>query len=158
MQKCQKCPNPATLHITEVLAEGQFEELHLCEQCASKYLYDGPKLGGKSAAAPVAEAEEGLFNQSECPTCGLKFTEFRNTGRLGCPHDYEVFRDELVPLLENIHGEPKHCGKTPRHHPLAKEIQTELMHLRNRLRQAVNHEDYEEAAKLRDRIKHLEEA
>jgi protein arginine kinase activator len=158
MQKCQKCPNPATLHITELLGQGQFEELHLCEQCASKYLYDGPKSGGKSAGASAPESEEGLFSQSECPTCGLKFTEFRNTGRLGCPHDYDVFREELVPLLENIHGDTKHCGKSPRHHPLTKEIQTELMHLRNRLKQAVTQEDYEEAAKLRDRIKNLEES
>jgi len=156
MTKCQKCPNPATLHITEVLGETQFEELHLCEQCASKYLYDGPK--GKAAGAPVPETDESLFNQAECPTCGLKFNEFRNTGRLGCPHDYDIFREELVPLLENIHGDPKHCGKTPRHHPLTKEIQTELMHLRHRLKLAVNHEDYEEAAKLRDQIKQLEEA
>ena len=38
--KCQKCNNAATLHITEVIAESQFEELHLCEQCANKYLYE----------------------------------------------------------------------------------------------------------------------
>lgn len=158
MQKCQKCSNPATLHITELLGDGLFEELHLCEQCASKYLYEGPKQTAKAAAAaPVAE-EEALFSQTECPTCGLKFTEFRNTGRLGCPHDYDVFRDELAPLLENIHGDIQHCGKTPRHHPQAKEIQTELMHLRNRLKQAVTQEDYEEAAKLRDKIRQLEEA
>lgn len=158
MQKCQKCPNPATLHITEVLGPGHFEELHLCEQCAGKYLYDGPKAGKAPGGGPVAESDEGLFSQAVCPTCGLKFNEFRNTGRLGCPHDYEAFRDELVPLLENIHGDTKHCGKAPRHHPLAKEKQDELMLLRNRLRQAVTQEDYEEAAKLRDKIKNLEEA
>jgi len=158
MTKCQKCPNPATLHITEVLGEGQFEELHLCEQCASKYLYDGPKTGGKAGMIHASEGEEGLFSQSVCPTCGLKFTEFRNTGRLGCQHDYDVFRDELVPLLENIHGDTKHVGKTPRHHPQNKQIQTELMNLRNRLKQAVTQEDYEAAARLRDEIRQLEEA
>ena len=156
MQKCQKCPNPATLHITEVLGEGQFDELHLCEQCANKYLYEGPKVGAGKAAA-VGEAEESLLNQTACPACGVKFVDFRNSGRLGCPHDYEVFREELVPLLENIHGDVKHCGKTPRRHPQSKERLGELVHLRNLLKNAVTKEDYEAAAKLRDQIKHLEE-
>lgn len=157
MHKCQKCPNPATLHITEVLAPGQFDELHLCEQCANKYLYDGPKFGSKTATAS-AEAEESSLSQAACPTCGVKFVDFRNSGRLGCPHDYEVFREELTPLLENIHGDVKHCGKTPRRHPQSKELLGELMHLRNQLKQAVTKEDYEAAAKLRDQIKQLEEA
>src|SRR5213083_3008764 len=110
--KCQKCTKAATLHITEVVSEDQFEELHLCEQCANKYLYEPQQKGGggKAGAEPVAESEEGLFNQHECPRCGMKFAEFRNTGRLGCPDDYQEFREELTPLLENIHGETKHCG------------------------------------------------
>ena len=99
------------MHITEVLGDEQFEELHLCEECANKYLYEpqqkghGPKGGDVEA---VAEGDEGSpFGQRECPLCGLKFVEFRNTGRLGCPHDYQEFREELVPLLENIHGETR---------------------------------------------------
>lgn len=157
MQKCQKCPNPATLHITEVLAPGQFDELHLCEQCANKYLYDGPKFAsGKGVAS--AEIEESGVSQAACPSCGLKFVDFRNSGRLGCPQDYENFRDELVPLLENIHGDVKHCGKTPRRHPQSKELLGELVQLRNQLKQAVTKEDYEAAARLRDQIRQLEEA
>src|SRR5204863_7638817 len=113
-----------------------------------KYLYEGPKFSAKGGAA--AEAEEGPLTHHECPTCGLKFTDFRNNGRLGCPHDYEAFREELVPLLENIHGDVKHCGKTPRRHPQSKELLGELIHLRNLLKTAVTKEDYEAAAKLRD--------
>jgi protein arginine kinase activator len=114
--------------------------------------------GSKVATEQVGEADEGsLFNQRECPSCGIKFVEFRNTGRLGCPHDYEEFREELAPLLENIHGETRHCGKTPRRLPQNKQTQSELIQLRNRLKQAVNKEDYEEAARLRDRIRQLEE-
>src|SRR5437588_5421498 len=152
--KCQKCHNPATLHITEVLGDEQFEELHLCEQCANKYLYEPQQKGGKATGAEhAAEAEEGLFSQHECPLCGMKFAEFRNSGRLGCPNDYQEFREELTALLENIHGETKHCGKTPRRLPQNKQMQSELMQLRKQLHQAVNKEAYEEAAQLRDRIK-----
>jgi protein arginine kinase activator len=158
--KCNKCPKAATLHITEVLPDDQFEELHLCEECAHKYLYEPQQKG----AAKVSEAgqEEGedvsSLNQRECPECGIKFVEFRNSGRLGCPHDYQEFRDELTPLLENIHGETRHCGKTPRRFPQSKQTQSELSLLRRQLHQAVTKEAYEEAARLRDRIRQLEGA
>ena len=95
----------------------------------------------------------------QCPECGIKFVEFRNSGRLGCPHDYEAFREELLPLLENIHGDPpRHQGKTPRRLPQTKQTQSELVQLRKQLLQAVNKEDYEAAARLRDRIRQLEES
>lgn len=160
MQKCQKCQNPATLHITEVLGENQFEEMHLCEQCSNKYLYEPQQKSGvgKGALELLKEGDEASMGQGQCPQCGVKFVEFRNTGRLGCPHDYQAFREELLPLLENIHGETKHTGKTPRRFPQTQETQSELTNLRGRLKSAVSKEDYEEAAKIRDRIKTLEEA
>jgi protein arginine kinase activator len=158
--KCQKCHNQATLHITEIINDEQFEELHLCEGCAQKYLYEPQqqKMGKLGSAEHVRESEESLFNQHECPSCNLKFVEFRNSGRLGCPNDYQEFREELLPLLENIHGETKHCGKTPHRLPQSKQSQSELIQLRGKLKQAVTKEDYEEAAKIRDRIRQIEES
>jgi len=158
--KCQKCAKPATLHITEVLSEEQFEELHLCEECANKYLYEPKKDGAlKEDGGPSEGGDDtSALNQKECPVCGLKFVEFRNSGRLGCPHDYQEFREELVPLLENIHGETRHVGKTPRRLPQNKQTQSELMQLRKQLQQAVHKEAYEDAARLRDRIRQLEES
>jgi protein arginine kinase activator len=160
--KCQKCTKAATLHITEITGEDSFEELHLCEECAHKYLYEPQqKQSGAKAAASAAQAEEAdepaVLNR-ECEVCGIKFVDFRNTGRLGCPHDYQEFRDELLPLLENIHGETRHCGKSPRRLPQNKETQSELIQLRKQLLQAVHKEAYEEAARLRDRIRRLEES
>jgi protein arginine kinase activator len=162
--KCTQkgCTKAATLHITEVLGDDQFEELHLCEECAHKYLYEpqqksGPQKGDSGAAASEEGEEPGVSNR-ECPVCGIKFVEFRNSGRLGCPHDYQEFREELAPLLENIHGETKHSGKSPRRLPQSKQTQSELVQLRKQLVQAVNREAYEEAAKIRDRIRQLEES
>src|SRR4029079_3953356 len=105
----------------------------------------------KGAAAKTAEsaAEEPdeltALKQRECPLCGIKFVEFRNSGRLGCPHDYQEFREELAPLVENIHGYTRHCGKTPRRLPQNKQTQSELIQLRKQLQQAVTKEAYEEA-------------
>src|SRR3954464_11378894 len=162
--KCQKCPNAATLHITEIVSEDHVEELHLCEVCAHKYLYEPQqKSAGKPAASAGSlpgsseEGEEPAVLNRECEVCGTKFVDFRNTGRLGCPHDYQEFREELLPLLENIHGETRHVGKTPRRLPQSKQTQTELIQLRKQLQQAVSKEAYEGAAQLRARIRRLEE-
>jgi protein arginine kinase activator len=149
------------LHITEIVMEDQIEEMHLCEECAQKYLYEPQhKSGGVKSPSESKgeEVEEQAVLNRECDVCGLKFVDFRNTGRLGCPHDYEEFRDELTPLLENIHGETRHCGKTPRRLPQSKQTQSELVQLRKQLVNAVNQEAYEEAAKIRDRIRRLEES
>ena len=160
MQKCQRCQSPATLHVTEILSESKVEEVHLCEACAPKYFQESQSKPspGKALTKDVGDADEGIFSTQACPQCGLKFVEFRNSGRLGCPHDYESFRQDLAPLLENIHGETRHVGKTPRRYPQTKKTESELLQLRGRLKQAVSREDYEEAAKLRDRIRQLEEA
>jgi protein arginine kinase activator len=147
------------LHITEILGEDQFEELHLCEECAQKYLYEPQqKASSKGGAVPADEVDEPGVSNRECPVCGIKFVEFRNSGRLGCPHDYQEFREELTPLLENIHGETKHSGKSPRRLPQSKQTQAELVQLRKQLVQAVNREAYEDAARLRDQIRKLEES
>ncbi len=161
MHKCERCSSPATVHITEILGEGKFEEHHLCEGCAQKYFQDtqGKGAGSKALTAePVSELDEALFGQQECPDCGIKFVDFRNNHRLGCSRDYDVFRAELMPLLENIHGETRHCGKTPRNFPKNKQAEAEMTQLRQRLKRAVDREDYEEAARLRDQLKTLEEA
>jgi len=77
------------------------------------------------------------------PDCGIKFVDFRNNHRLGCSRDYQVFQNELLPLLENIHGETRHVGKTPRRYPQTKKAEAELVQLRGRLKRAVDREDYE---------------
>ena len=155
--KCQKCNKAATMHITDVIAEEQFEEHHLCEDCAQKFLYESPKKNGVKSAEGEEADEIGALNQRECPHCGVKFVEFRNSGRLVCPHDYDEFREELLPLLENIHGETRHVGKTPRRLPQSRQAQSEMMQLRKQLQQAVTREAYEEAAQIRDQIHRLEE-
>ena len=156
--KCNRCPKQATLHITEVLDEDRFEEHHLCEQCAHEYLYDPqPKKAAKGDGAEE-DPEAAALNQKQCPQCGMKFVEFRNTGRLGCPHDYAAFAEELTSLLENIHGDTRHAGKSPRHLPQNQQTQTELTRLRRELQSAVSQEAYEDAARLRDQIRTLEEA
>jgi protein arginine kinase activator len=158
MKKCSRCSKSATLHITE-LQKGVVQELHLCESCAHEYLsapQGGPVSDVESLAEKIAEAagEQELeeLDQLVCPNCGITFREFRSQGRLGCPHDYIA----LMPLLENIHGETQHAGKVPKRAPDASQQQYRLIKLRNDLRSAVEDEEYERAARLRDEISALE--
>jgi protein arginine kinase activator len=164
MKKCHRCTKPATLHITEI-RENQVQALHLCEKCAQEYL-TSVEVGsaadepGQSATTPAGllaqEVDEHIENLT-CPNCGITYKEFRSQGRLGCPNDYIAFHDELLPLLESIHGETQHVGKIPKHAPDLSQRQYELIRLRNSLRSAVDSEQYEEAASLRDQIRQLEE-
>jgi protein arginine kinase activator len=151
--KCQRCAKQATLHITEVLPEGGYEEHHLCEDCSKKHLY--AVQAGKSAKANATDTSDNP--STLCKVCGIKFTEFRKTGRLGCPHDYDEFHDELTLLLTSIHGLDHHTGKAPQNLPRVKQDLADLMELRKQLQLAVAQEAYEEAARLRDQIRLLED-
>lgn len=164
MKKCSRCSKPATLHITE-LREGEVDVLHLCESCAHEYLTSAqsepaePAASGLSGKIKAANSDRDLeeLDLLTCPNCGISFREFRSQGRLGCPHDYIAFRNELMPLLENIHGETQHTGKLPKRAPDASRRQYRLIKLRSNLRDAVEQEDYEAAAGLRDEIQSLED-
>lgn len=164
MIKCQRCSKPATIHITEIV-DGSPVEFHLCEEHAQQQLSSEepvtpPTVGAKAMAklAKGAGKATAELDKQSCPVCGISFREFRSAGRLGCPHDYEAFGSELLPLLEAIHGETHHAGKVPKRAPADRQRHVELIQLRQALRQAVAEEDYEEAARLRDRIGEKEEA
>ena len=164
-ERCQKCAKPATYHITDI-ERGKPKEYHFCDEHARQHLTpqdEPPSLSVSELAAGLikgasqAAREPSPSDKQTCPNCQITFLEFRNTGRLGCPLDYEIFRDELMPLLENIHDDTRHCGKVPRRAPRSSQRQTEMIDLRNKLKRAVAAEDYEEAARLRDQIKSLEQ-
>jgi len=161
--KCHRCPKVATLHITEIV-KGEAQELHLCEECAQQYLQTTGvgEAATESTDDPIkaplglGEAELEELEKLVCPTCKMTFREFRSGGRLGCSHCYIAFREQLLPLLENIHGETTHCGKFPKRAPDDSQKRYQLIKLRNDLRLAVAEESYEEAARLRDQIQSLE--
>ncbi len=163
--KCMKCAKVATFHITDI-ERGKPHEYHFCDDHARQHLAPSAEVADKQTMSDIAKGLIGTASESiqepasddqlTCPVCHITFGEFRSTGRLGCPHDYEVFRDELMPLLENIHESTRHTGKTPRRAPRDPKQQTMLIQLRNDLKRAVAAEDYEMAARVRDKIKSLE--
>ncbi len=164
--RCQQCDKPATFHITE-LTDDEPQELHLCEDHARTYLahsepaeIEPPQslAGALAAQLKVAQTTEDLsrLDKQSCPVCGITFYEFRSQGRLGCPHDYECFADELEPLMVNIHGETEHKGKRPQRRMPTLEESGEMIRLRRQMKEAIENEDYELASRLRDQLKQMD--
>jgi protein arginine kinase activator len=134
--------------------------LHLCENCAKDYLNSvtpGAPAGDETTAAAEGFSESAPEpDEVACPDCGMTFKKFRSQGRLGCARDYDVFREKLVPLLESIHSERQHIGKCPQQQPQLTRRNQELARLKIELKAAVEAEDYESAARLRDTIREFE--
>lgn len=159
--RCQICnKNNATIHLTEI-SHDKRAEMHVCEHCAVEQgiavkssISINELLSGLLAVQPSDEELSGLtVRKQTCPHCGMTLAQFRKEGLLGCPYDYEVFEKSLLPLIEKAHdGKTKHCGKIPSKTPMDAKKQIKLLNLRQKLQTAVQNEDYELAAKLRDKI------
>jgi len=160
---CDGCgKNPATVHLTEIVSD-QMNELHLCEECARKKSQDvgqnfglGDLLGGM---ADINKNEKDKESASvKCPNCGLTYADFKKIGRLGCGDCYNAFKKYLAPLLKRIHGSSQHVGKSPilAKKTLGSKKKIDIQELRDKLQRAVEQEQFEEAARLRDQIKNLE--
>jgi protein arginine kinase activator len=159
--KCDSCDRPATVHLTSVEAGGARKEVHLCEACAEKKnVIHKQELNLGAVVQALIGSNQGAWSDElarlKCPVCGMKYMEFRAEGRLGCPHDYEVFRTGLEPLLQRIHRSVQHVGKRPGRGATASSRHREVLDLRRQLREAVEQENYERAAQLRDRIRQKE--
>jgi protein arginine kinase activator len=159
---CDVCAkNTATVHLTEIVDE-QMNELHLCEECArQKSAQMEPQFGLSELLAGLAEFENPAAKKLEtvslkCENCGLTYNDFKKMGRLGCGECYSAFKKYLAPLLKKIHGSGQHLGKSPVKAIKVSRKKKDLTTLRNNLKKAIESEAFEEAAKIRDQIKDLE--
>lgn len=159
---CNVCgANEATIHLTEIVND-QMVEVHLCETCAQEkgtefktHFNMGDLLSGLTDLAKEIVGEEKTF--LKCPNCGLTYEEFGRTGRLGCAECYEAFSRLLLPLIRRVQHSTQHVGKRPSRLAPAMRTHQELKELQHRLDKLIEGEEFEEAARLRDEIKHLED-
>lgn len=155
---CESCGATATVHQTMLVA-GEKRELHLCRRCAEqRNLVQNNELNLPTILQQVIghhlSPEMDELARQTCPVCGIRFMEFRAQGRLGCPHDYEFFRVGLEPILNRLHRSTRHRGKVPQAGVPKQAL--ELVLLRQRLRAAVEAEEFHEAAALRDLLRQRE--
>jgi protein arginine kinase activator len=161
---CDNCgSNGAVVHLTQVVND-KMTTMHLCQDCAAE---KGLDTTGPSGNLPLAdflakmgsqpaELQEGEEDRT-CQFCGLSGSDFKEVGRLGCPHCYITFEPTLRSLLRRIHGGTQHVGKiylSP--DPSSTERERRLEGLRRKLRHAIDSEDFERAAELRDEIRSFE--
>jgi len=92
-----------------------------------------------------------------CPNCGTRFKEIRQSGRVGCAECYQVFGNRIQLLLAQMGLVETHVGRYPSRIASYKRLLVDRVMMKADLEEAIDREDYEEAAELRDRIRHLEE-
>jgi protein arginine kinase activator len=168
---CQLCPSPeATVHLTEVAADGTRQELHLCRACVARlHLRPDQEAPDLALLRQQVEtpAEEPAAPPLLCDACGLDLAAYAETNLFGCPQCYESFDTAVMALLERYHGASAHQGRLPLGAPAVVPAPPRKPRgrptkaarraaLEARLREAVAEERYEEAARLRDDLKILD--
>ncbi len=162
--QCQQCgQNEAVVHLTQIV-DNDVTTMHLCEPCAGeKGIESGAALPqgavghflattGKGVGAGLPGMEDAPH--ATCTTCGMTMQELRDLGRLGCADCYQAFESPLRQLLRRLHGSTTHVGE--RYRPPGGEVEQPTAHaadLREQLRAAIETENFELAAELRDRLR-----
>lgn len=160
---CDNCKErDSVVTLTRSDAQG-VTELHLCEKCAAERGIETQLTAPKQPLTDFILAVQKqlptttVMESSRCSFCSSTLRDFKNTGRLGCSYCYAAFESSLRDLLRRVHGHSRHQGKRYQPPlPRVAEGATVLAELRDRLRRAIEQEQFEEAARLRDQIKVLE--
>jgi protein arginine kinase activator len=158
--KCEICGlKDAVIHIRQIQKE-MVHELHICEDCAQ----EKGLIREEDSELPIANLLSGLLEGKDmtgasdvkdaCPRCGMKASDFRKQGKLGCPDCFAAFEKDVRAIVSQMAARPRHTGKLPATLTLEKPAPAEG--LREELRAAVEKEEYELAARLRDQLRELE--
>lgn len=155
---CEKCGiNPAAVTLTQVI-NGNKSVKKLCVSCAQEnniYKDLNMDLGFSSLFSTfLGEGEQAKSSDEKCPLCSMTRSEFLATGKPGCANCYTAFESSMTPLLKKIHLTKTHTGKVMGTSGNASESRIDL--LKAQLKEAIEKEEYEKAARLRDEIKEME--
>ncbi len=172
---CEKCnKNPATIMYKENI-NGQMKSLALCSKCAAEFgelqnfgksaFNTGDTIGdvfdnmnslfGSLFGVPSQYQRKQVTDEKRCTLCGARFSDLVNEGKAGCPECYKVFESELAPTISKIHGGSVHTGTSPERFKEGRERKEKIAELEGKLKKAIETEEYEEAAKLRDMLREL---
>jgi len=174
---CQKCHKKTASVFISSIINGQETRMYLCNDCAKDYplfnfnsqdpfsIKDVMEKFDISEDDSIETKKENLLamdkdceeNEIICPNCYSTYNEYRETGKVGCSKCYEVFEKQLKPILRNIYGYEEYIGKSPKKDNSHIYPNKEMRTLKEDLNRAVEQEEYEKAADIRDKIKELEE-
>jgi len=172
---CQDCKKrEAQVRLTQIV-NNEKTTLALCHECAAARGFHSPL---EDAPFPLAEilssltenipkiADAEKMEETTCPKCGLSFEDFTRQGRFGCGECYKTFRGRLEMIMRKIHGASLHRGRTPEFEGAAITSVSsgslipvkEEERLEGELKKAIESEDFERAAELRDKLKAIRES
>lgn len=183
---CEKCKiREANIQVVEVV-NGVKSEHYLCAQCASEMDLNvtGPGINGEMPLAKLLSKLLSQTMKSEqkeecanvvCPTCGTTYEQFIKDSKFGCADCYKVFDLLIGDNIRQLQGSGEHHGKHPKYisgdipqqvkEDLEESISEavpeseyldKLIDLRRLLKKAVEDEDFEDAARIRDEIREIE--
>ena len=174
---CEECnEREATCLVSVMVGEKQIKK-HLCSECFTKmHGVLGQTLPGAigigvsgrtvtNLLSSILSAITGVGEENKkeegpdkiCPRCSMSLHAFQKSGHLGCPECYQAFREELQPMLLQIHGRVQHAGRQPlisEEEQKARSIREELT---RQMEEAIRIEDFETAARIRDQLKAMAE-
>ena len=162
--QCQFCgKRPAVVHFTQIENQKK-SEYHVCEKCAEERGFHTSLNKSKFSVGDLLAgmvdqtggSDESKLGRVRCPRCHMVYSTFKESGRLGCSECYETFRAQLKPLLRRIHGSTRHSGKSPIKDSARVALRREIQRLHEDMQKAIEHEEFETAARLRDQIRSIE--
>ena len=160
--KCEKCNEREATVLYKQTVNGETTTAHLCSECAAKaqgeigfsahFPFSGDLFGNLfGISAPVKSPAS-----KKCEGCGATFADIRRAGKVCCAKCYDTFAAELEPTIRSLYGNTVHVGRAPAERKAARDKQNRMAQLKNELRDAIEAEKFEDAARLRDEIKNLE--
>ena len=170
---CEECGVNEACYTISVMMGGQITQRHLCADCMAKMnmnlaagnvkhllraIMSAISGAVEEAAATASEEADTAAAAIVCERCGTSLSQFTKSGKLGCPNCYQAFREQLTPMLQQLHGRVQHAGRKPLDDEAAQRRRAVYERLSRQLDQAVAMEDYETAAILRAQLRQLRNA
>ncbi len=156
---CQNCnKRQANTHIKKIV-NNKLEEKYLCNECAENMGYKGFLSGfaGDFNSFFGLGDMKILSNETvRCECCGSSYDEIARTGKVGCANCYKVFNKKITPSIIRIHGNTTHTGKITSSVSPSIKAKNTIEQLKKELSRAIEEQEFEKAAELRDKIKSME--
>jgi protein arginine kinase activator len=172
--KCDLCHiNEATIHLVKIQGN-KVERINLCKECAKKFSFLSDDDFYEDLAGILyklfSEGSDDFANKRDkkawknlrysknrkCPYCGIDLETIKKSGKVGCSNCYSEFKRELYPVIMSIQGSLENKSKVPVNTTRKIKLEKSLRDLKNKLQNEIIIENFEEAARIRDRIKKLE--
>lgn len=174
---CDNCrKNEATIHLIQLNNNGEIKKFDLCKECAKELAFLSDENINENEfnnSTNILAIDLGFFNENEsfdffnnlnstnkenrrCQYCNISLSAIKKIGRVGCPKCYEEFKEELNPLIKLIQTGIEHKGKIPINSNRRLKIEKKIKDLKFMLEEQIIIENFEEAAKLRDKISSLQ--